>query len=235
MLTQEVRVELVRRLTARGFEVGRVAAELGVAAPAFSQRLPKNVRRGKDKLKACPTKCPTKCPTEGEDPVAWARFEKRWDKVPWYEEYKGLVTRGRPFREAVYMAWKLAPKSGMANEGRTPKHQWELAFMVGMSQDGFRNWLRGRREALNAAMEEWKENGMAAVRVEEKKRLDYEDIFGWIVEYKGEHDGNSPTLREIMKGMGIKSTGHMVTILGRLEELGKVYRKDGKLCVRENL
>ncbi len=124
------------------------------------------------------------------------------------------------------MAWTLAPELD-----RWPRHQWQLPFLMEMSPNSFRSWLRGRREALNQAMREWKDDMMVEQKIE-KVKMDYEDIFQWIIDYKAEHDGNSPTIREIMKGTGVKSTSHMVWILDRLVELGQVYRKDGKLCIK---
>jgi hypothetical protein len=52
---------------------------------------------------------------------------------------------------------------------------------------------------------------------------DIQKIFNWIVEDKGEHDGNSPTLRELMRACNISSTSVVCYTLRRLERAGKIY------------
>lgn len=42
-------------------------------------------------------------------------------------------------------------------------------------------------------------------------------VYNWIVNFKGQNDGNSPTVREIQHGCGISSTSVVSAILVRLE------------------
>ncbi len=58
---------------------------------------------------------------------------------------------------------------------------------------------------------------------------DPELIFAYICQYKAEHDGNSPTLREIMDGCQVSSTSVVVYILDRLENAGRLTRNGGKI------
>lgn len=44
-------------------------------------------------------------------------------------------------------------------------------------------------------------------------------IYEFIVDYKQDHDGNSPTVREIGEMLGIESTSMVVYYLRQLEEL----------------
>jgi SOS-response transcriptional repressor LexA len=49
-----------------------------------------------------------------------------------------------------------------------------------------------------------------------------EIVFKFIVEYKQNHDGNSPTMREIMYGCDITTTSLISFYLGQLERSGKI-------------
>ena len=51
---------------------------------------------------------------------------------------------------------------------------------------------------------------------------DIQPIFNWIVEYKTEHDGNSPSLRELMRACNITSSSVASHILRRLARAGKI-------------
>ena len=51
---------------------------------------------------------------------------------------------------------------------------------------------------------------------------DLRKVLRFIVDFKREHDGNSPTLREIGAGCGISSTSVVVHLLKRLEKIGKI-------------
>jgi len=59
-----------------------------------------------------------------------------------------------------------------------------------------------------------------------QKRHQYADVFDWIVKYKREHDGNSPTMREIQDGCSIPSTSTVSYILIRLEEQNLITLTD---------
>ena len=48
------------------------------------------------------------------------------------------------------------------------------------------------------------------------------DVLDYIIGYKIAHDGNSPTIREIMYACGIASTSNTSYILRDLQEAGKV-------------
>jgi hypothetical protein len=51
---------------------------------------------------------------------------------------------------------------------------------------------------------------------------DIQMIFDWIVEYKRTHDGNSPTLREMMRACKISSLSVAYNQLRRLERAGLI-------------
>ena len=52
--------------------------------------------------------------------------------------------------------------------------------------------------------------------------LNYRDIFDYIVEYKRNNDGNSPSIREIMKACRLSSTSVTNYILNHLEAEGLI-------------
>ncbi len=56
----------------------------------------------------------------------------------------------------------------------------------------------------------------------EKGFYDIQRIFNWIVQYKTEHDGNSPTLRELMRACDMSSLSVVAYNLRRLERAGKI-------------
>jgi SOS-response transcriptional repressor LexA len=47
-------------------------------------------------------------------------------------------------------------------------------------------------------------------------------VLNYIIRYKSEHDGNSPSLRQIMAACKVSSTSVMVNILQRLERAGLI-------------
>lgn len=49
------------------------------------------------------------------------------------------------------------------------------------------------------------------------------EIFNFIVEYKREHGGVSPTIREIQEHTGVTSTSSITHHLGELERQGAIY------------
>lgn len=55
---------------------------------------------------------------------------------------------------------------------------------------------------------------------------DYDRVFRCIVEYKRDHDGNSPSTREITAACGITSTSVVRYILRDLAERGKILLTD---------
>lgn len=57
-------------------------------------------------------------------------------------------------------------------------------------------------------------------------RHNAQDILRYIVRYKTGHDGNSPTLRQIMVGCGVSSTSSVVGILRRLRRDGYIRMPD---------
>jgi hypothetical protein len=52
-----------------------------------------------------------------------------------------------------------------------------------------------------------------------------EQVFAWIVSYKRAHDGNSPTLRELMSGCGLSSLSVTFECLRRLTAAGLIARQ----------
>jgi len=50
------------------------------------------------------------------------------------------------------------------------------------------------------------------------------DILGFIFDYKRDHDGNSPTIREIVAGTDYNSFAGVERSLERLEERGNIKR-----------
>ena len=56
------------------------------------------------------------------------------------------------------------------------------------------------------------------------------EIFEFIVEYKKEHDGNSPTYHEIVAGTSILSTNTAWYYVQKLLKVGLMKMVDGKLC-----
>lgn len=48
-------------------------------------------------------------------------------------------------------------------------------------------------------------------------------VYQFIIAYKGDHDGNSPTLREIAAGIGLASVSDLPTRLRRLEQVGLIW------------
>jgi SOS-response transcriptional repressor LexA len=51
-------------------------------------------------------------------------------------------------------------------------------------------------------------------------------LLKFILEYKREHDGNSPTIREMCDAMDGVSTSHVHGMLKRLEEFGYIRFSD---------
>ena len=56
-------------------------------------------------------------------------------------------------------------------------------------------------------------------------------IYHFIVNFKREHDGNSPGFREIAEGCGFGSTNTVAYHIESLMAAGLIYRKDRRLCV----
>lgn len=52
--------------------------------------------------------------------------------------------------------------------------------------------------------------------------LRQQSVFGFIVAYKRDHDGNSPSVREIMAACDYHSTGTMHYTLRRLAQIGVI-------------
>lgn len=57
----------------------------------------------------------------------------------------------------------------------------------------------------------------------EGRKYDYMAVLRYIIAYKQAHDGNSPSIREIMRELGIPGTCHMSYILKRLQADGWIY------------
>ena len=52
-------------------------------------------------------------------------------------------------------------------------------------------------------------------------------LLKFIIEYKSEHDGNSPSIREIIAGAGFSSTSMVNYYLDKLEQRGRIVREAG--------
>lgn len=50
------------------------------------------------------------------------------------------------------------------------------------------------------------------------------EIYQFIVHYKTQHDGNSPTIRQIQRACGVNSTSVVVSLLSNLELQGLIRR-----------
>jgi hypothetical protein len=59
-----------------------------------------------------------------------------------------------------------------------------------------------------------------------------ERIFWYIVEYKRNHDGNSPTMREIMVGCGISTTSMVYLYLNQMKAAGLIRRPEPESGIR---
>lgn len=57
------------------------------------------------------------------------------------------------------------------------------------------------------------------------------DVFDYIVRYKLATDGNSPSLRQIQDEFGMKSVSTADWTIKCLQRDGKVYKKDGRICI----
>ena len=54
-----------------------------------------------------------------------------------------------------------------------------------------------------------------------------QEIMRFIIRYKRQHDGNSPTVREIQDACGVSSTSMVAYYLGKLEDVGLIRRGHG--------
>lgn len=59
------------------------------------------------------------------------------------------------------------------------------------------------------------------------------EIYDFIVSYKMEHDGNSPSYREIANGCGLASTNSVHAYVHALIDSGDLEQKNGKLCTTD--
>lgn len=50
------------------------------------------------------------------------------------------------------------------------------------------------------------------------------EVYRFIVDYKAQHDGNSPTIRQIQRACGVNSTSVVVSLLNNLELQGLIRR-----------
>lgn len=63
---------------------------------------------------------------------------------------------------------------------------------------------------------------------EYERKYDRTAVFRYIVEYKKRHDGNSPTVRDIVRHFNISSTSVAAHILANLESLGLIRLTAGQ-------
>lgn len=55
-----------------------------------------------------------------------------------------------------------------------------------------------------------------------------QELYDYIVKFKAEHDGNSPTERQIMAALNISSTSVVHYRLAALEDDGRIRRNGGR-------
>lgn len=60
--------------------------------------------------------------------------------------------------------------------------------------------------------------------IDSMKRHNPLQIYRFIVDYKAQHDGNSPTIRQIQRACGVNSTSVVVSLLDNLELQGLIRR-----------
>lgn len=56
-------------------------------------------------------------------------------------------------------------------------------------------------------------------------------VFRWICQFKQDHDGAPPTVREICQQFGWTSSASGQYYLHLLRDTGYLYQKDGRWCV----
>ena len=61
-----------------------------------------------------------------------------------------------------------------------------------------------------------------------KSKHSLEETYAWIIQFKIDHDGNSPTLREVMQGCGMSSPAIAADWLERLEEANLIRLNPGR-------
>jgi SOS-response transcriptional repressor LexA len=59
------------------------------------------------------------------------------------------------------------------------------------------------------------------------------NLFEFIISYKESHDGNSPTYREMVDGIGVSSTNTIFQYIRKMEKHGLIKMVDGKMCLAE--
>jgi SOS-response transcriptional repressor LexA len=59
------------------------------------------------------------------------------------------------------------------------------------------------------------------------RAYDYEAILNWIIRYKIEHDGLSPTMQQIATACGLKTMSHVAYILNTLEKDQRIILTPG--------
>lgn len=58
-------------------------------------------------------------------------------------------------------------------------------------------------------------------------------VLRFVIQYKRDHDGNSPTLREISDGLNIRAVSEVSGLLDELEGAGLVHRRDRRAAYIE--
>jgi len=54
-----------------------------------------------------------------------------------------------------------------------------------------------------------------------------QEVLNFIIQYKVEHNGNSPTLRQVVDGTRVKTTSHAHTIVKKLVSFDKIQIEGG--------
>ena len=60
-----------------------------------------------------------------------------------------------------------------------------------------------------------------------RPRIDEDRVYAFIVGYKAEHDGISPSYREIAEGCNLSGVSSVLCALNRLADAGRIERVDG--------
>lgn len=111
------------------------------------------------------------------------------------------MTRKMPWRSREWLVEHYV-------DGRKTQH--EMADMAGCSYKSIGKWLRFY--GINRSMRE-------PVSPNPERAA---EILAYIITYKESHDGNSPTMREIVRDVDIPSTSLVSFYLDALEREGKI-------------
>lgn len=93
-------------------------------------------------------------------------------------------------------------------------------------QEEARNLVRERPELARAVASLWKQRHGQAQKTNLTARQ--REVLEFLRAYADEHDGASPTYREIQRGLGLSSVSRISGIIAALEERGFIVRNEGR-------